>query len=1345
MMDRNHPSLALLAAVILAAVLAASPARAAIPEDMAALTKPDDTLPRPKLYDRIMANSQTLADNGYFLEAADLRVRLLDHFPGSIDRPLQEPYTVQALGLLWGIKLGSALPAVDKPAEWHRIIDWYQQAGAYRKLIAAYEKALRDPYRVFRDWEAARHREAIEQFRRELDSALLENLKIPPTFLVDPQLVATFDVANTSLQPRKVGPFRYTVTDAAGAQVVNGTIDAVELAAESRQKMEVKPNVDRAGTFKLTIAADGLSKETPSVESAFSFASKASPKPLAPGRADLIAAADGIPTEGAALVDAPWSDARKAIVFPGKASFPIELSQDGCYYLEIATFTQQPNERTSWKLWVDGNLNTPAGMHGSGPIHFVTFASRPVAGGVVNTTLWRVPLFLAEGVHTLDIALSLDQQLERISLLPAIADKVIVKNVKCAAPFGMFYPDEPIDLTMTLQNLTDVPLSLQGDALYGQYRQRGLGGWVGEDWNQLSQAKTYKVEPFKSVTIAPNGTLDVPINFNPAEMGHVGVTLRLSDGKGIYLAMGADYARVFKPLDGPKRDSFFLCEMRDVRQVDFAGRLGIKWGRWGSGEDYYKAAAKYGITNLMILMGSPREFLPTSRPIGTDSLPAVGAMQKFEDWVYAQVAPHKDQIGAVTWFNEPWEGKTYWGYGARGDHYRLSLKYLFRGVKRASPDIQVLAPVAEWRLLPEPGMDQFFDGVDVHYGGITGVDSDYLQKIGKPVWNAEFWFGEKVDDTQMVVEHLVHLMRGYRTLNWFIPFWGGHTSGTVRPRTRLESHDGNLRYVQLAADLKTAPYEAFDVGSKASVDSAMIHFLMDTDYQEVVRPLTVPWAFAFKGKNSKAGSNVAAMVSHIGVGMIGDQARDKWTIYQSPRKLRSFVPAWNRPELPGQFVLFDPQNKLKAYDILGNPTGQRDGDKLIVPVTPDVVYVVHQGSYDDFTALLKTGATRAHRPYEITLYDITTPLDAKPSLKVKVRNLYPQPTRGKLHIDAPAGFTLAKNDLPTGELAGAAETTLEFPIESAQASAANEYIFTATAETEDGQKAALTETLSVATAVYGKVTVDGDLSEWKQIGAVSQFLTDRKVGADATLAAENPFMDLKKSGQPFFGEFATAWDEDNFYYMARVHDPTYQWQISNFKDTDRYLFFPYPNDYIYRSAGWPGNSSLAIHCKGLYFNIEGIEKPKGYRRYPEDVFDATDWRTRIGPFRNTDYDYVAYSTRFGPELLRTRKDKFYFIHPYPLDVDFMRLNCQVPGNKLSVTFDKTTGDVIYEGAIPWSEMDQIKPEAGKQLKLGWLIARGVRDTLEWNTGRSTSVLNGAGIPFQGRWSISTPWALYKKP
>jgi hypothetical protein len=278
--------------------------------------------------------------------------------------------------------------------------------------------------------------------------------------------------------------------------------------------------------------------------------------------------------------------------------------------------------------------------------------------------------------------------------------------------------------------------------------------------------------------------------------------------------------------------------------------------------------------------------------------------------------------------------------------------------------------------------------------------------------------------------------------------------------------------------------------------------------------------------------------------------------------------------------------------------------------------------------------------------------------------------------------------------------------------------------------------------MYGKVAVDGNLDEWKTIGAISQYLAERS-GPDASYKAIDPFADPANLAEGFLGEFATAWDDENFYYMARVFDPSYEPQISNFKDFDRALFFPYPADFIYRTAGWAGNNSIAIHPKGLYFNIEGNVKGPDYVRHPKDVYASSDWRYRIGTFHNTDYNHVAYDTYHGPELLRTRSDNFFFNKPLPITTDYMRLNCQVPGNKLIVNFDRKTGVVTYEGAIPWSEMKAVNPVPGAQLKLGWMISKGVRDTLEWNTGRSASVLSGTGFAFQGKWSVETPWGLYK--
>jgi len=312
------------------------------------------------------------------------------------------------------------------------------------------------------------------------------------------------------------------------------------------------------------------------------------------------------------------------------------------------------------------------------------------------------------------------------------------------------------------------------------------------------------------------------------------------------------------------------------------------------------------------------------------------------------------------------------------------------------------------------------------------------------------------------------------------------------------------------------------------------------------------------------------------------------------------------------------------------------------------------------------------------------------------------------------------NTAPRGEGATAAPplqpgeaVVLEFPVRAAQPNSLNEYPFRVSAETAGGDFAVLDETLSVSTAVYGSVEVDGNTADWDAIGAVRQYLSDASE-VDAAFKAHNPFVEMQQAGHDYFAEFATAWDDQNFYAMARVHDPEHTWQLSNFRDFERYKFFPYPNDHVYRSRGNP----VSVNPRGLYVNIQGINKGEGYKRYPEDVFDPTDWQYRMGMFRNTDYDYVAYQTRYGGEL---------------------------PDAKVAVEFDEETGIATYEIAIPWSEMDKIEPEPGRELKLGWMVRKDFRERLEWTEGRSATVTNAAAFEpeYIGSWSVETPWGMYR--
>src|SRR5690606_19652804 len=106
----------------------------------------------------------------------------------------------------------------------------------------------------------------------------------------------------------------------------------------------------------------------------------------------------------------------------------------------------------------------------------------------------------------------------------------------------------------------------------------------------------------------------------------------------------------------------------------------------------------------------------------------------------------------------------------------------------------------------------------------------------------------------------------------------------------------------------------------------------------------------------------------------------------------------------------------------------------------------------------------------------------------------------------------------------------------------------------------LTENLHVTYFRRGTITVDGDLSDWADIGAMPVTLA----GSAKTDSVEKywlPFIAYAEgSAAPV--RFAGAWDEDHFYVCAEVRDAHAQYRPS-MRDGIYYTLHDAPLDYLY--------------------------------------------------------------------------------------------------------------------------------------------------------------------------------------
>ncbi|HEY3283418.1 MAG TPA: hypothetical protein VGN26_14210 [Armatimonadota bacterium] len=401
---------------------------------------------------------------------------------------------------------------------------------------------------------------------------------------------------------------------------------------------------------------------------------------------------------------------------------------------------------------------------------------------------------------------------------------------------------------------------------------------------------------------------------------------------------------------------------------------------------------------------------------------------------------------------------------------------------------------------------------------------------------------------------------------------------------------------------------------------------------------------------------------------------------------------------------------VQVYDIMGNPTGQRRGKSVTVPLGPEVTYVVSTGDQLQLLTALRQAKTREVAPVTARALPFTTEIGSTPAIQVLVTNESNRPFSGDMSVKAPAGWKLMTPRQRFGPILPGASMSVPFLTTTAITSTDNQYPVSFSILPLDRGwfstpwKYEKSQILSVAAATKGTPTIDGDLSDWKE--ALPQRMNRKEFLSPFTPEA------LQKAWTPgnLSATFYTRWDADNFYFAAEVQDNNHS--QASFADNPYAL--PFDGDTIQLAFG----SDLE----------EGRLKPA----------DAPN--ARRGLLFDTDYELAMSLTPKGPELLLLKTPQTHHQSYLPTNPE-IGLGL-VPDAKLAVKRDDLKETTVYECAIPWS---LLKGVDRKKLRLDVLIndrdkeERGA--AMEWSAGLGES--QGNTLTFSPSWRYhlanQAPW------
>jgi hypothetical protein len=758
---------------------------------------------------------------------------------------------------------------------------------------------------------------------------------------------------------------------------------------------------------------------------------------------------------------------------------------------------------------------------------------------------------------------------------------------------------------------------------------------------------------------------------------------------------------------------------------------------WNGTDPFFNACEANGIKVMYVLGGHPWHFLPFRVPTpaagwtpktggysGTGDWSAAPEMYpRYGKWITAFVQRyHKDGAGAL-WglehYNEPWEGGGISGWARDCVQYRSEMKVIADSARAASKKIKLLAASSimntEDKLYSDGSkeFDAYVDIITDHYVKAPMCYGPMVAKAhGKESMETESWIVNT--EYRLPLGVALFMASGQLRINpW-------------HPRALFDTVPGSKDHYLIPTPTVTAT-------------AAFNRFTTAKPFEKLIFHKHLPWVFQYgKDDDPEALLIVFGQLLSFGCGMPQERADER---------------LWRQVDATdgGTIAIDNADGLLQFFDLAGNEI--RKGEKTVtLPLTFLPAYVRCQKGPAAAAARLQAAKIEGKRPVEIVPVDFAQSVNAPDAaLTVSVHNCLNRAIKGTLTVKAPDGVKL-KETAQQVELAEGETKTLAFAITSAQPDPSNRYPFVFKFASDAGE-AAYEETLNVAVAPKGTKTIDGKLDDWKDVPGILLVAKVEKV--DATELARRPWLEMQeKQPQGMFAEVKVAWDEQNVYLSARVHDPTPETnKVRGETRNDDSYFHTAASDEISPYKEFLATQKIdgkTLKELGRSFK----EVPYVYCRGPWDTawngdrlqvaFDVkNDWHefaptTDVVPYGfhavpDTDYEYSVYQCADGKsECWRLLAPGVPRIHDFPRQPKGERTTGPVKGAKHAVVQD---GNVrCYELAIPREEIPDLKLEAGSQFGFTFQIGNNSGPNIYYGEGKAATKANG--LTLHPYWSVS---------
>jgi hypothetical protein len=727
----------------------------------------------------------------------------------------------------------------------------------------------------------------------------------------------------------------------------------------------------------------------------------------------------------------------------------------------------------------------------------------------------------------------------------------------------------------------------------------------------------------------------------------------------------------------------------------------------------------------------------------------------------------KGPVNAVKIWNEPWNGNSISGWGADDERFRELTIAMDKGVRaaRAEANIQVLQGGADSSSNTldkyfSDGSDRFdpmFDFLSIHYQGNDPHTNwrawrERKNPDGTPrpvlFWDTESWVANSEDRVAGVLATMYSFGQDRA-----VGIDSHNSMAKGFKRTVLQSNGRPVR----GADGKAIELRGVHVSGVAAAVGAFQALVGEDRAFNRLLWHGLPFVLQFDGK-PKAGTPDPEDGTIVVLGDMGFYNPDAVALRTArslselagKRELRAQLAALPADD-PGRraieqrlrqpWPLADCTMTLKAdggrfalYDFYGNPVPAVEG-KIVVPLDGRGFYLRGNGRAGSQAALLK--AIQAARldgiePLEKKLQDFTAPIASKPTMRIHLRNVLNRPVTGKLEVaitglelSYPAELSLAAHEARTVEVA----------VTGGAANPENLYPLTLRFDAGDGVVSEHQEDMRVNQIARRSVVVDGKLDDWKD--ALPQSIRiDEAATVTMTERAWRPYENFDEGVKKGFSLGYLAWDDEHFYFAAKVADTTAHPGTLRFATMDPDQFF-YPAVST-RKADPPrqGGGGAGAAVVNADTPVEELTWPEGVRRYSyrkdpvlpagnAPGFDNIQLAFNVLPeerkkmisvlpglfqdymsYQCTDYEWalnkVADTYGGGTEVWRLRRPDMPHKHFYPRTL-MSPADGPAPGAKLAVVYEG--GWRITEVSIPWREMPEAKArlDAGQTVKFSYRV------------------------------------------